>query len=326
MIHMSKVLSGAIVCLLQLAFASQIVRAEVIPYPRAAGEPANFDFLSVKVDGVLVDTMSTDMNVGYAHFAFSGAVAVEVTATETIETFDLSPHRYGIQATAKGNVLSFRLSQPRKLHLKVNGLRRFFVFADPPEVNPPRPGQAGVYDIGDYDVTSSVESVQTAKIQRAIDDVAAKKGVLYVPPGLYQSGELRMKSNLTLYLAAGAVVKGTAKVSDYPRSRFGTQLIHLLDCENVRIMGRGTIDGRGRALRLATKNSSNGRLKLIRSYFQYDPGQSRVSLGAEYRRVRSRQLLPCDHRKRIYQLQRRRYRSETSPRDPARYGRRSIPE
>jgi hypothetical protein len=55
------------------------------------------------------------MNVGYAHFAFSGAVAVEVTTTETIETFDLSPHRYGIQATAKGNVLSFRLYQGQHL-------------------------------------------------------------------------------------------------------------------------------------------------------------------------------------------------------------------
>jgi hypothetical protein len=31
-------------------------------------------------------------------------------------------------------------------------------------------------------------------------------------------------------------------------------------------MGRGAIDGRGRALRLATKNASDGRLKLIRSF------------------------------------------------------------
>jgi len=75
-----------------------------------------------------------------------------------------------------------------------------------------------------------------------------------------------MRSNLTLYLAAGAVIKGTGRVSDYPRGGFGTQLIHLLDCENVRITGRGAIDGRGRALRLATENSSDGRLKLIRSF------------------------------------------------------------
>jgi len=264
--HMPRVLTSVIVCLLQLAFACQIVGADVIPYPRIPGYGANFEFISVKIDGVPVDTLSTDMNVGYAHFAFSGTVTVEVTTRETIETFDLSPHRYGIQVTVQGNVLSFRLSQPRKLHLKINGLRRFFIFADAPEVNPPRPGQAGVYDIGDYEVTSSLESVQTSKIQRAIDDAAAKKGVLYVPPGVYQSGELKLKSNLTLYLAAGAVIKGTAKVSDYPHGRFGTQFIHLLDCENVRIAGRGAIDGRGRALRLATKNSSEGRLKLIRSF------------------------------------------------------------
>ena len=264
--HMPRVLRGAIVCLLQLAFTGQIIGADVIPYPRIPGYRANFEFISVKIDGVPVDTVSTDMNVGYAHFAFSGTVTVEVTTKETIETFDLSPHRYGIQVKAKGNVLSFRISQPRKLHLKINDLRRFFIFADALELNPPRPGQAGVYDIRDYEVTSSLESVQTSKIQRAIDDVAAKKGVLYVPPGVYQSGELKIKSNMTLYLAAGAVIKGTAKVSDYPRGRFGTQLIHLLDCENVRIEGRGAIDGRGRALRLATKNSGDGRLKLIRSF------------------------------------------------------------
>jgi polygalacturonase len=263
---MLKVLLGAIACLLQLASVGQIVQAEVFPYPRVPGYRANSDFPSVKVNGVLIDTASTDMNVGFAHFAFSGTVAVEVTAKEPIRTFDLSPHRYGIQATVKGNVLSFRLSEPRKLHLEIAGLPRFFIFAEAPEANPPRPSQPGVYDIGDYGVTSSLDVVQTLKIQRAIDDVAAKKGVLYVPPGLYQSGELKMKSNLTLYLAAGAVFKGTAKVADYPRGRFGTQLIYLVDCENVRITGRGALDGRGRALRLATENASDGRLKLFRSF------------------------------------------------------------
>ena len=266
MFNMPIVYLGAIACFLQLAVAGHIVHAEVVPYPRVPGHRVNSDFLSVNANGVLIDTVSTDMNIGYAHFAFSGTVVVKVTAKEPIETIDLSPHRYGIQATVKGNVLSFRLSQPRKLHLKVNGLPRFFIFAEAPEVNPPRPRQPGVYDIGDYGVTSSLDLVQTSKIQYAIDDVAAKKGVLYVPPGLYLSGELKMKSNLTLYLAAGAVFKGTARVSDYRRGRFGTQLIHLIDCENVRIMGRGAIDGRGRALRLATENSSDGRLKLIRSF------------------------------------------------------------
>jgi hypothetical protein len=266
MIQRLKSVSGILLCLLQLAFVGPTTWADVTPYPRVPGDRVNADFPSVKINGVKVDTVSTDMNVGYAHFAFSGTVTVEVTTKETIESFDLSPHRYEIQARAKGRVLSFRLSYACKLHLKINALPRFFIFADAPEVTPPQPGQAGVYDIGDYGVTSSLEAVQTLDIQHAIDQVAAKQGVLYVPPGFYRSGALQMKSHLTLYLAAGAVIKGTAKVSDYPRAHFGTQLIHLLDCENVKIMGRGVIDGRGRALRLATQNASNGRLKLIRSF------------------------------------------------------------
>ncbi|MHC4728523.1 MAG: hypothetical protein ACYS17_14980, partial [Planctomycetota bacterium] len=87
MIHVPKVLSSVIVCLLQLAFVGQIVRAEVIPYPSVPDDRANFDFLSIKIDGVPVDTVSTDMNVGYAHFAILGEVTVEVTTRETIETF-----------------------------------------------------------------------------------------------------------------------------------------------------------------------------------------------------------------------------------------------
>jgi len=86
-----------------------------------------------------------------------------------------------------------------------------------------------------------------------------------VPPGIYRTGELRMKSNLTLHLAPGAILKGTGSLAEHPVGEFGTQLIHLRDCENVRIQGRGVIDAQGRALRLSGKNVSASRSKLIRS-------------------------------------------------------------
>jgi len=260
-----KVMSTLIFALLQLVCVYQTARADVTPYPRVPGDRPNLHFPSVRVNDTPIDTVSTDMNVGYAHFAFSGTVIVEVVARETIKTFDLSPHRYGIHATANGNVLSFHLSRPRKLHLKINDLPRFFIFADAPEEDPPQPGQPGVYSLRNYGVSSSPGSVQTPKIQRAVDDVAAKRGILYVPPGIYRSGELRFKSGLTLYLAPGAVIKGTGKVSDYPRSELGTQQIYLLDCRDIRITGRGVIDGQGRALRISTDNSTDSRMKLIRS-------------------------------------------------------------
>ncbi len=241
--------------------ASPLPLHAVTPYPLVPGDAPNADY-KVKVNGTPVAACGTAMNVGYAHFAFTGTVKVEITVGEAITTFDVSPHRDGIQARAAGNTLSFELTQPRKLHIQVNKLPRFFLFADVPEAAPP---QSEVFELTQFGVTSSAETVQTAAIQHAIDEVAAKKGVLLIPPGIYRTGELRMKSHLALHLAAGAILKGTGILADQPMGELGTQLIHFLDCENVRIQGRGVIDGQGRALRLSGKNASASRSKLIRS-------------------------------------------------------------
>jgi len=259
---------GLLVGLLLLGTCGE-VRAEITAYPRVPEDRQNPDFPSVRINGVPVDTVATDITVGYVHFAFSGTVTVEVTAREPIRTFDLSPHRYGIKATAKGNVLSFQLSQPRKLHLTVNALPRFFIFADPPEPNAPILGHAGVYNLYDYGISSSTSTVQTTEIQRAIDHVASQKGTLYVPPGIYLSGELTMKSNLTIYISPGAVLKGTAKLSDFPKGDFvGGQFLYFNDCRNVKLLGRGVVDGQGRKLRLSAGRSTRDdyKMKLVRSY------------------------------------------------------------
>lgn len=237
----------------------------LIPYPRVPGDRPNAD-VTVRVNGTPIEATSLELNVGYAHFAFSGTARVEIVAKQPIQQFNLSPHRYGIAAKVDGNTLSFELTEPRKLHLQIDGLPRFFLFADALEASPPQPGQPGVFDLRTFKVTSSPDAIQTAQLQQALDEVAAKKGTLYVPAGIYRSGQLRLPSDLSLYVAPGAIIKGTGRIEDYPRGEFGTQQIDLLDCRNVRIFGRGVIDGQGRALRLSTQNSSLGRCKLIRSH------------------------------------------------------------
>lgn len=236
---------------------------DVIAYPRIPGDSPNDDYISVTVNGTPVDTMMTAMNVGYAHFAFTGTVKVEIKAKVPIKTFDLSPHRLGIKATASGDALSFELTEPRKMHLRINGLSRFFLFADAPEVNPPKPGDAGVVSLAEFGVNSSMELTQTALLQEAIDAVAVKKGTLYVPPGIYRSGRLFLRSNLNLYLAPGAIIKGTGELADYPRTNGSAQQIQLVDAENIRIFGRGVIDGNGQALRRANADSTPSKAKLI---------------------------------------------------------------
>ena len=54
----------------------------------------------MKVDGVSVETVSTAMGVGYAHFAMDRPVSVEITASEPIVSYDLSPHRRGMGSPA----------------------------------------------------------------------------------------------------------------------------------------------------------------------------------------------------------------------------------
>ena len=90
----------------------------------------------------------------------------------------------------------------------------------------------------------------------AID--ACKKaggGVVYCSPGKYLCGTVELKSNVTLYLEAGAVILGSTDVTQYtpkpgpdPRSDAGQgHLIYARGVENVAIVGPGRVDGQGRS-------------------------------------------------------------------------------
>ena len=85
------------------------------------------------------------------------------------------------------------------------------LFAEPPEKNPPRLGDPNVVNIQDYKVDSTGKTLETATINRAISDVSARPGggVLFFPAGIYLTGTVMMKSNVKLYVDAGAVIRGS---------------------------------------------------------------------------------------------------------------------
>ncbi|MBL9215013.1 MAG: hypothetical protein JNG83_06015, partial [Opitutaceae bacterium] len=125
--------------------------------------------------------------------------------------------------------------------------------------------------VRDYGLDPTGRTVDTARLQHAINQVAAAKGTLYFPPGIYLTGALRLKSNLTLYLARGARLIASGDPEDFPRdpgtdeshTRYDNKLwvdtsrvevayrrVLLVDgAQHVRIAGRGTIDGQGGLLR-----------------------------------------------------------------------------
>lgn len=109
-------------------------------------------------------------------------------------------------------------------------------------------------NIKDYGAVGDGIALDTAAIQRAIDD----GGIVYIPAGVYRIGTIYLKSNGGLHLAAGAVLKGSHDRADYNADDFcpqnvvfaqeyvtGAHLIVAVEQENITIEGRGTIDGEG---------------------------------------------------------------------------------
>jgi len=197
---------------------------------------------SVTVNGLPIVAEKYN-SVSYVHFAFAGIANIEITAKENIKKYTLSPKRYNLKSTNNGNKISFSIAVPRKMILhQVNALEeKLFIFADPLEDSPPALGQPNVKNIIDYGVDRTGKSDATTIIQQAINDVSAKLGVLYFPPGIYQIKQLNLKSNMTIYLAGGAVLEATKEINP----SYGQGLISMENVNNVKIMGRGAIKGNG---------------------------------------------------------------------------------
>ena len=147
------------------------------PYPGAVPSVA----YKVAGDGqpVFVHTFLTyDQfnSMDYASFSMTGKVRVTVTmlvSERKVLTCQIRPLAYGIQPRISGNTVSFELDRPRYLVLFFNDEPAFnntglMLFAEPPEKNPPKPGDANVVNIRDYKVDSAGKTVETAKINQAI--------------------------------------------------------------------------------------------------------------------------------------------------------------
>ena len=117
-------------------------------------------------------------------------------------------------------------------------------------------GQA-FYNVMDYGGKNDSTSINTRAIANAIDAAAAKGGgTVYFPAGKYITGPIHFKSNITLFIDAGAELHFSDNFDDYlpmVKSRWeGTEVtnfspfIYGEGLENIAIVGRGLIDGHGK--------------------------------------------------------------------------------
>lgn len=159
-------------------------------YPAPAGELLSTDYhVTVHGQDVSVYTARTldppfagkeyDYGGPYAfsNFDVSGPVEVRITASRSLRNTVVRPARVGVVTRLEEEqTLILSLPGPCKLSVEPDGKNRpLLVFANPVEVNPPRPDTPRV---------------------------------IYFGPGIHQAGRIVVASDQILYLAGGAVVKG----------------------------------------------------------------------------------------------------------------------
>ncbi len=113
-----------------------------------------------------------------------------------------------------------------------------------------------VFLITDYGAVGDSVTVNTAAIQKSIDECAREGGgTVLVPKGCFSSGAIFLKSEVTLRIESGGKLRGIDGIANYPTLKntriagiemdWPSAFINAIDVENVTIAGEGTIDGSG---------------------------------------------------------------------------------
>jgi hypothetical protein len=257
--------------------------ATISSYPKPAIYTSS-DVYALTANGVDIPVVKYTDEYDYAHLSMSrGAAQLEITTLRqtAVTSYWISPKKLGIQGNASANKLTFSIANDEYLIVIINKQKKLVIAADPEETDKPLSSGPGIYNVTHepYGADATGANLATTAIQRAIDDASSSNGgVVYVPAGVYLVGNLQLKSNVKLYLEGGAVLRCTGNPADYTthfhkdsQKKDGTWWIHTADgATNMKIYGRGTLDGNGYYMRNTNKYVNNILLPLNCSHLVVD--------------------------------------------------------
>ncbi len=139
--------------------------------------------------------------------------------------------------------------------------------------------------------------LNTALINSTIKKLSANGGgTLYFPAGIYLTGPIVMKSNITLDLEAGAILRFSNRFDEYlpfvemryegVMMKSFSPLIYAINAENVTIKGRGVLDGQGKAwwtefFRVIVDMKDNGKRNINKYQSLFEQANDMKALYAE---------------------------------------------
>lgn len=116
-------------------------------------------------------------------------------------------------------------------------------------------GYASIFNVRELGAIGDGQTLDSPAIQSAIDTCAKQGGgTIFLPAGQYLTGSLFLRNNISLHLDSGATILGSENPADYPivHSRWEGKhqdtyapLITGENLNNISVIGRGTINGRG---------------------------------------------------------------------------------
>jgi polygalacturonase len=115
-----------------------------------------------------------------------------------------------------------------------------------PKVNLPTIPRASV-SVVDYGAVPDGKTLNHTAIQKAIDDLTAKGGGrVIIPPGMWMTGPIKLKSNIDLHVEQGALVIFSSDLNLYlnTNNKYDGPIMGK-DLENIALSGKGVFEGSG---------------------------------------------------------------------------------
>ena len=235
--------------------------------------------------------------IDYIDFTLKKDAELQVTYSEPVSSCSISPRSKNIAAHIESRSFSFRIPAPGYYVAEVNDSVKLIVLANAPLKNVPVTKSEGTLNIMDFVSDNKGAVLQTNSIQKALDEASRSGKTLVFPKGIYRTGTLIVGSNTNIFLAEGAMIKGSEDRKDYPtdnnlleadyinnkenysdNGEFMTfsRLILIDKADGVHIWGRGIIDGSGTVVRAQGKPANlirirNSKNVLIEGIILRDP-------------------------------------------------------